>query len=210
MASSVHREFVSRVLIIYFDWFSILKLISDSPRINVHQFWLWQHIATAKFLVEIYFDLTFNSAPIGYQQKKKHKMLHWLCIGCILFIIIGIDPYFVGSYKIFGPFSNGAQNKKFYLIDSTWLLQTVCFFLLILQIFFATDVWGTPYLERTIFTRATSQPHSYVVGFKYVGDVTSMVITGGEISSNARVSFSFIFYSKHLIDLRILIMKCVT
>lgn len=48
-----------------------------------------------------------------------------------------------------------------------------------------------PILERTIFTRTTSQPQSYVVGFKYVGDVTSAIITSGEISSNAEVSFLF-------------------
>lgn len=48
---------------------------------------------------------------------------------------------------------------------------------------------GFPFLERTLFTRNTSQPHSYVVGFKYVGDVTSKIIYGGEISSDTKVSF---------------------
>lgn len=55
---------------------------------------------------------------------------------------------------------------------------------------------GFPILERTIFTRATSQPQSYVIGFKYVGDVTSAVITSGEISSNAEVSFLFVLVNE--------------
>lgn len=52
-------------------------------------------------------------------------------------------------------------------------------------------ILGHTFLERTLFIRNTTIPKSYVVGFKYVGDVSSTVIAGGIIRSDAQVgSFS--------------------
>lgn len=45
------------------------------------------------------------------------------------------------------------------------------------------------FLEKTLFTRNTTTPKSYVVGFKYVGDTFSGVIYNGRIYSNAQVHF---------------------
>ncbi|XP_055321236.1 uncharacterized protein LOC129577748 [Sitodiplosis mosellana] len=45
---------------------------------------------------------------------------------------------------------------------------------------------GTTFLERTLFTRNTTMPKSYVVGFKYVSDIFGRDIYNGIIHSDAQ------------------------
>lgn len=169
-------NFVSRVLITF--WLAF-DLEVDLP-INVHQF-----VLTAYFpiLVGIIRVLTF----------KHQKMPHWLYIGCVVYAVFGIDPRFSGSHKITGLFPSGMHNKReksfIWLIDWLKLRDRTSFhFWCLFWKFLWKDYYSPTFLERTLFTRNTSEPQSYVVGFKYVGDVFSRVITSGEIWSNARVS----------------------
>lgn len=44
--------------------------------------------------------------------------------------------------------------------------------------------------ERILFTRNSTAPKSYVIGFRYDGDVFSSIVYGGSMHSDAEV-FSF-------------------
>lgn len=61
-------------------------------------------------------------------------------------------------------------------------------------IYFCLDFSEHYFLERTLFTRNTVAPKSYVVGFRYVGDISSMTLGGGVIHSNASV-FCFLIFT---------------
>lgn len=113
-------------------------------------------------------------------------MPHWLYISGVVLAIFGIDPRFGCSYKITGLFTSG-KTLFDWLTDSNDDRTSFNFWCLFGQ-FLWKDSYSSTFLERTLFTRNTSEPHSYVVGFKYVGDVFSRVINSGEIWSNAAVS----------------------
>lgn len=63
------------------------------------------------------------------------------------------------------------------------------------EFFFSGQTFGHTFLERTLFTRNTTIPKSYIAGFRYVGDVSSTVIGGGIISSDAQVQYFILFLS---------------
>lgn len=59
------------------------------------------------------------------------------------------------------------------------------------------------FLERTLFSRNTSEPKSYVVGFKYEGDISSTVITGATISTDVQVNFKDFFFKLFFFQLNL-------
>lgn len=59
------------------------------------------------------------------------------------------------------------------------------------------------FLERTLFSRNTSEPKSYVVGFKYEGDISSTVITGATISTDVQVNFEDFFFKLFFFSIKL-------
>lgn len=89
-----------------------------------------------------------------------------------------IDDSVGNSHHITGPFYQYDGNQQIFFLSQNQYRSLS-----------NQKMWtGFTFLEKTLFTRNSTTAKSYIVGFKYVGDVTSTVIYSGVIQSNAQVS----------------------